>query len=80
MSTTVIPEPVEHLQPQLDQFPSTQPRGRRLPDSMWQAAVVLAGYTVCIPSHTRYGWTVRRNGSAEFPIADEKHASRYSSN
>jgi hypothetical protein len=42
MSTTVIPEPIAQLQRQLDQFRSTQPRGRRLPDSMWQAAVELA--------------------------------------
>jgi hypothetical protein len=43
MSTTVIPEPIAQLQRQLDQFRSTQPRGRKLPDSVWQAAVELHG-------------------------------------
>src|ERR1700747_3122555 len=42
MSTAVIPEPIAHLQRQLDQIRSTQPRGRKLPESVWQAAVELA--------------------------------------
>ena len=42
MSAAVIPESVAQLQLQLDQIRSTEPRGRRLPDSVWQAAVELA--------------------------------------
>ena len=37
-----IPEPIAHLQYQLDQFRSTQPRRTKLPESLWQAAVELA--------------------------------------
>ena len=42
MSTAVIPAPIAQLQLQLDEIRSTRPRGRRLPDSVWQAAVELA--------------------------------------
>ena len=42
MSAAVIPEPIAQLQLQLEQIRSTQPRGKRLPDSVWQAAVELA--------------------------------------
>jgi hypothetical protein len=42
MSKAVNPEPIAQLQRQLDEFRSTQPRGRRLPESVWQAAVELA--------------------------------------
>jgi hypothetical protein len=42
MSTAVIPEPIAQLQLQLEQIRSTQPRVKRLPDSVWQAAVELA--------------------------------------
>jgi len=42
MSTAVIPEPIAQLQRQLDQIRSTQPRQRKLPESLWQAAVELA--------------------------------------
>ena len=40
--TTPIPEPIVHLQRQLDQFRSTQPHRTRLPETLWQAAVELA--------------------------------------
>jgi hypothetical protein len=39
---TVIPEPIAQLQRQLDQIRSTEPRGRKLPESVWQTAVELA--------------------------------------
>jgi hypothetical protein len=42
MSTAVIPEPSAQFQLQLNEIRSTQPRGKRLPDSVWQAAVELA--------------------------------------
>src|SRR5712671_2544925 len=66
MSTTVIPEPIAQLQRQLDQFRSTQPRGRRLPDSMWQAAVELARqhgvYSVAHPLRLDYTGLKKRLG------------------
>jgi hypothetical protein len=88
MSAAVIPEPIAQLQLQLDQIRSTQPRGKRLPDSVWQAAVELPRehgvYSVAHHLRLDYaGLKKRRNGSAEFPIADEKdekHASQHSSN
>jgi hypothetical protein len=40
--TSLIPEPIVQLQRQLDQFRSTQPHRRRLPETLWQAAVELA--------------------------------------
>jgi len=42
MSTAVIPESIAQLQLQLDEIRSTRPRGKRLPDSVWQEAVELA--------------------------------------
>jgi len=57
-STPLIPEPILQRQRQLDQFRSSQPRRTKLPESLWQAAAELAGSTVCIPSRTRYGWTI----------------------
>jgi hypothetical protein len=42
MSAAVIPEPIAQLQLQLDEIRGTRPRGKRLPDSVWQAAVELA--------------------------------------
>jgi hypothetical protein len=42
MSAAVIPEPIAELQHQLDEFRSTQPWRRKLPESLWQAAVGLA--------------------------------------
>jgi len=42
MSTTVIPEPIAQLRRQLAHLPRPQPRGKKLPDSVWQAAVELA--------------------------------------
>jgi hypothetical protein len=42
MSAVVIPESIAQLQLQLDEIRSTRPRGKRLPDSVWQAAVELA--------------------------------------
>src|ERR1700693_3443765 len=42
MNAAVIPEPIAQLQLQLNEIRSTRPRGKRLPDSVWQAAVDLA--------------------------------------
>ena len=39
---STLPEPIAQLQRQLEQFRSTQPGRRKLPESLWQAAVELA--------------------------------------
>lgn len=41
-SVAPIPEAIERLQHQLDQFRSTRSQRTKLPDSFWQAAVELA--------------------------------------
>ena len=41
-STPPIPEAIAQLQRQLDQFRSTQPQRTKLPEALWQAAVVEA--------------------------------------
>ena len=66
MSTAVIPEPIAQLQRQLDQFRSTQPRGTKLPESLWQAAVELARqhgvYSVAHPLRLDYMGLKKRLG------------------
>jgi len=66
MSTAVIPEPIAQLQRQLDQIRSTQPRGRKLPESLWQAAVELARehgvYSVAHPLRLDYMGLKKRLG------------------
>ena len=42
MNAAVILEPIAQLQLQLNEIRSTRPRGKKLPDSVWQAAVELA--------------------------------------
>jgi hypothetical protein len=48
MSTGVIPESIAQLQRQLDQIRSTQPRGKKLPDSVWQAEGGTGPGTRCV--------------------------------
>jgi hypothetical protein len=66
MNTAVIPEPIAQLQRQLDQIRSTQPRGKKLPDSVWQAAVELARehgvYSVAHPLRLDYAGLKKRLG------------------
>jgi hypothetical protein len=66
MSTAVIPEPIAQLQRQLDQFRSTQPRRKKLPESLWQAAVELARehgvYPVARPLRLDYMGLKKRLG------------------
>src|ERR1700693_3473811 len=66
MSTAVIAEPIAQLQRQLDQIRSTQPRGKKLPDSVWQAAVELARehrvYSVAHPLRLDYAGLETRIG------------------
>src|ERR1700683_2392158 len=42
MNAAVIPEPIAQLQLQLNEIRGPRPRGKNLPDSVWQAAVELA--------------------------------------
>jgi hypothetical protein len=66
MSTAVIPEAIAQLQHQLDQFRSTQPGRRKLPESLWQAAVELARehgvYSVAHPLRLDYMGLKKRVG------------------
>jgi hypothetical protein len=66
MNTAVIPEPIAQLQHQLDQFRSTQPGRRKLPESLWQAAVELARehgvYSVAHPLRLDYMGLKKRVG------------------
>jgi len=66
MSTAVIPEPIAQLQHQLDEFRSTLPRRRKLPESLWQAAVELARehgvYSVAHPLRLDYMGLKKRLG------------------
>ena len=66
MNIAVIPEPIVQLQRQLDQIRSTQPRGKKLPDSVWQAAVELARehgvYSVAHPLRLDYAGLKKRLG------------------
>lgn len=41
-STLPIPGPIEQLQRQLDEFRSTQPHRKKLPEALWRSAVELA--------------------------------------
>jgi hypothetical protein len=66
--STPIPEPVVQLQRQLEQFRSTQPGRKKLPESLWQAAVELARqhgvYPVAHPLRLDYTRLKKRlNGS-----------------
>ena len=57
-STTPIPGAIEQLQRQLDEFRSTQPHRKKLPETLWQAAVELARqhgvYSVAHPLRLDY--------------------------
>ncbi len=66
MSTAVIPEPIAQLQHQLNEYRSTQTRRRKLPESLWQAAVELARehgvYSVARPLRLDYMGLKKRLG------------------
>ncbi len=65
-STLSIPEPIAHLQHQLDQFRSAQSGRTKLPESLWQAAVELARqhgvYAVAHPLRLDYMGLKKRLG------------------
>ena len=69
--TPPIPEAIEQLQRQLDQFRSTQPRRTKLPESLWQAAVELARqhgiYPVAHPLRLDYMGLKKRVGGIPVP-------------
>jgi hypothetical protein len=66
--STPIPEAVAQLQRQLEQFRSTQPGRRKLPESLWQAAVELARqhgvYPIAHPLRLDYTRLKKRLGGS----------------
>jgi len=66
--STPIPEPVAQLQRQLEQFRSAQPGRKKLPESLWQAAVELARqhgvYPVAHPLRLDYTRLKKRVGGS----------------
>jgi hypothetical protein len=64
-----IPEPIEQLQRQLNQFRSGHPHRTRLPESLWQSAVELARqhglYSVAHPLRLDYMQLKRRLGGVD---------------
>jgi hypothetical protein len=69
MNAAVIPEPIAQLQLQLDQIRSTQPRGKKLPDSVWQAAVSYDGQGYWLAqkrlSRGKFVWWPEGSGAAK---------------
>jgi len=65
-SASPIPEPIEQLQRQLEQFRSGHPHRTRLPESLWQSAVELARqhglYSVAHPLRLGYTQLKKRLG------------------
>ena len=65
-STSPTPEPILHLQRQLEDFRSSQPGRVKLPESLWQAAVELARkygiYPVAHPLRLDYMGLKKRLG------------------
>jgi hypothetical protein len=65
-STSPTPEPIVHLQRQLEDFRSSQPGRVKLPESLWQAAVELARqygiYPVAHPLRLDYMGLKKRLG------------------
>jgi hypothetical protein len=70
-STSPTPEPVSQLQRQLEEFRSRQPGRVKLPESLWQAAVELAGqygiWQVAHPLRLDYMRLKKRLGEVPLP-------------
>ena len=82
MNAAVIPEPIAQLQLQLNEIRSTRPREKRLPDSVWQAAVELAREhgVYSVARHLRLDYTgLKKRLGGVTHLADEKYASQLSS-
>ena len=75
-STSPVPEPIVHLQRQLEEFRSTRPHRTRLPEALWKAAVELARvyglHPVAQPLRLDYMGLKKRLG--EVPVARKKAA------
>jgi hypothetical protein len=65
-SRSPIPEPIEQLQREFDQFRSTCPRRTKLPEPLWQSAMELARqyglYSVAHPLRLDYTQLKKRLG------------------
>ena len=63
MNPAVIPESIAQFQLQLDQIRNSEPRGKRLPDSVWQSAVELAREhgVYCVARHLRLNYAGLKN-------------------
>ena len=74
--TSLIPEPIVQLQRRFDEFRSTQPHRRRLPETLWQAAVELARvhglHPVAQPLRLDYMGLKKRLG--EVPVVRKRTA------
>ncbi len=74
--TSLIPEPIVQLQRRFDEFRSTQPHRRRLPETLWQAAVELARvhglHPVARPLQLDYMGLKKRLG--EVPVVRKRTA------
>lgn len=72
-NATPIPGAIEQLQRQLDEFRSTQPHRKKLPETLWQAAVELARhhgvYSVAHP--LRLDYVVLHSFPSVFPYGSE---------
>ena len=70
-STLPIPEPIERLQRQLDEFRGTRPHRTKLPETLWQAAVELARqhgvYSVAHPLRLDYTGLKKRLDGVSSP-------------
>src|SRR5215813_5197512 len=70
-STTPVPEAITQLQRQLEQFRSNRPGRKKLPESLWEAAVELARqhgiYAVAHPLRLDYTRLKQRLGGPRPP-------------
>jgi hypothetical protein len=78
-STSPIPEPIVHLQRELEQFRGSHPARARLPEPLWQSAVELARqhglYSVAHPLRLDYVQLKKRLGGVpSFPKKATKPA------
>lgn len=76
--STLIPEPLEQLQRQLEQFRSTQSRRTKLPEPLWRAAVELARqYSVYPVAHPlRLDYTRLKNQLGRSPTRRKRRATK----
>src|SRR5262249_12564882 len=63
-----IPEAITQLQRQLEQFRSSRPGRKKLPESFWQAAVDLARQVDARPEEQAMSWYYYLEGKITFPF------------